>query len=149
MAGLARQALSATLRYLWTLPNTLIGACFVPLAYLSGGRVKPVEGILEVHGRAIAWLLRRFVPLAGGAAAITLGHIVIGRDEADLERCRSHEQAHVRQYERWGPFFLPAYFAAALVARLKGGDAYFDNPFERQARDESKVHGSRGPDVTT
>ena len=53
------------LTYLWALPNTLLGALFVPVALLSGGGVRLVEGV-EVHGRALAWLLRRAVPLAGG-----------------------------------------------------------------------------------
>lgn len=122
------------LAYLWALPNTLLGALFVPVALLSGGRAQLVEGVLEVHGRALAWLLRRAVPLAGGAAAMTLGHVVLGRDAAALARCRLHEQAHVRQYETWGPFFLPAYFLASLLAYLRGGNPYWDNPFERDAR---------------
>ncbi len=123
-----------TLAYLWALPNTLLSVPFVLAALLSGGRVRLVEGVLEVHGRAIAWLFRRAVPLPGGAAAMTLGHMVLGRDAAALERCRVHEQAHVRQYETWGPFFLPAYFIASLFAYLRGGNPYWDNPFERDAR---------------
>ena len=122
------------LAYLWTLPNTLLGAPLVPVALLSGGRVRLVEGVLEVHGRAIAWLLRRAIPLAGGAQAITIGHVVLGRDAAALDRCRAHEQAHVRQYEVWGPFFIPAYFIAGFLAYLRGGNPYWDNPFERDAR---------------
>ena len=126
------------LAYLWAWPNTLLGAPFVPVALLSGGRVRLVEGVLEVHGRAIAWLLRRAVPLVGGVQAMTLGHVVLGRDAAALDRCRVHEQAHVRQYETWGPFFLPAYFAAGLLAYLRGGNPYWDNPFERDARRAEK-----------
>ena len=33
---------------------------------------------------------------------MTLGHVIIGRDPLCLEFCRDHEQAHVRQVERWG-----------------------------------------------
>jgi hypothetical protein len=40
---------------------------------------------------------------------------------------------HVRQYERWGPLFIPAYFAASGWAWWKGGHAYLDNPFEVEA----------------
>ena len=65
---------------------------------------------------------------------MTLGHVVLGRDAAALDRCRVHEQAHVRQYEAWGPFFLPAYFIAGLLAYLRGGNPYWDNSFERDAR---------------
>lgn len=122
------------LMYLWALPNTLLGMPFVLLALLSGGGVQLVEGVVEVHSRAIAWLLQRAVPLAKGAQAVTLGHVVLGCDAAALDRCRRHEQAHVRQYERWGPFFLPVYFFASLLAYLRGGHPYWDNAFERDAR---------------
>ncbi|MEZ6196296.1 MAG: hypothetical protein R3F20_11320 [Planctomycetota bacterium] len=98
-----------------------------------GGGARVVAGVLEVHGGGVSWGLRRLVPLPGGAAAITLGHVVLGRDAATLERTRRHERVHVRQYERWGPFFLPAYFAASLAARGRGGNAYRDNRFEREA----------------
>ena len=45
----------------------------------------------------------------------------------------THEMVHVRQYERWGPFFIPAYLACSLGLWLAGKDAYRDNPFEREA----------------
>ncbi|MDO8964417.1 MAG: hypothetical protein Q7W30_08015 [Coriobacteriia bacterium] len=48
-----------------------------------------------------------------------------------------HEHVHVRQYERWGPFFLPAYAISSLVQLARGGDPYRDNRFERQAYAES------------
>ncbi|HUF09943.1 MAG TPA: hypothetical protein VMO47_11520, partial [Rhodothermales bacterium] len=106
----------AVLKYLWALPNTFLGALFMPMAILSGGKVRFIDGVLEVHGRAISWLLRTAVPLRGGASAITLGHVVLGRNEALLECCRDHERVHVRQYEYWGPLFLPAYFIAGILA---------------------------------
>ena len=43
------------------------------------------------------------------------------------------ERVHVAQYERWGPFFVPAYFAACAVAWVRGHNAYFDSHFEREA----------------
>ena len=119
--------------YLWTAPNTLLGLLLVPVAWCSGGTIELVHGVLEVHGRFIAWLLRRMVPLPGGAAALTLGHVVIGRDTPTLAACRRHEAVHVAQYERWGPFFIPAYFMASAIAYLRGGDPYRDNVFERAA----------------
>ena len=118
---------------LWTSPNTALGLCFVPAALLSGGRVRRVEGVLEVHGPAVAWLLRWGSVLPGGVAAVTFGHVVVGRDAQTLDRTRRHERVHVRQYERWGPFFLPAYLLASVAALARGGDAYRDNRFEREA----------------
>ena len=121
------------LRYGWALPNTLLGLLFVPVALASGGAVRRTDGVLEVYGGAVSWLLRHVIPLEGGAAALTLGHVVLGRDGATLAQCRMHELVHVRQYERWGPAFIPAYFLASLVAFLRGGDPYLDNPFEKEA----------------
>ena len=65
---------------------------------------------------------------------MTLGHVIIGLDPGALEFCRDHEQAHVRQVERWGGLFIPAYLAASLLAWWQGGHYYFDNWFERDAR---------------
>jgi hypothetical protein len=71
--------------------------------------------------------------------AITLGHVVLAQSEADLVRTRAHERIHVRQYERWGPFFPALYLVASLIAFLEGGDAYFDNRFEREAREAAPM----------
>ncbi len=64
---------------------------------------------------------------------MTLGHVVLGRDPAALDQSRAHERVHVAQCERWGVAFLPAYACASALAWLRGGDAYFDNAFEREA----------------
>jgi hypothetical protein len=66
---------------------------------------------------------------------MTLGHVVLGRDEDALDLSRDHERVHVRQCEQWGPFFVPAYFTGAFLAWWRGGNAYRDNPFEREAYD--------------
>jgi hypothetical protein len=62
-----------------------------------------------------------------------LGHVVLGRTGHCLDSCRTHELVHVRQYERWGPLFIPAYVACSVFIWFRGGDAYRDNPFEREA----------------
>ena len=64
---------------------------------------------------------------------MTLGHVVLGLDRAAHRRTRRHERVHVRQCERWGPLFLPAYLLASAYLWLKGRSAYYDNPFEREA----------------
>ena len=64
---------------------------------------------------------------------MTLGHVVLGRDLHCLESTRAHERIHVRQVERWGPLFLPAYALASLMAFSRGGHPYHDNVFEREA----------------
>ncbi len=124
------------LKLLWALPTTCVGLLFVPLALVSRGKLQLVNGVLEIHGGAVRWSLLNCVPLEGGASAMTLGHVVIGLDPAALDRTRAHERVHVRQAERWGPLFIPAYLLAAAWQRLRGRDSYHDNPFERQARNE-------------
>ncbi len=64
---------------------------------------------------------------------MTLGHVVVGRDPGCLERTRAHEREHVRQFECWGPAFIPAYVIASLVAAARGGHYYRDNAFEHRA----------------
>jgi hypothetical protein len=92
-----------------------------------------VDGVIEAHGPAIAWALTHLTVLAGGASALTLGHLVMGRDSSTLRSTRVHERVHVRQYEQWGPLFFPAYLAASAWAVTWGGHFYLDNWFERQA----------------
>ena len=120
--------------YAWALPTTAVGLPFLPLALLSrNGGARVVDGVLELHGGAVAFFLRRCTLLRGGASAMTLGHIVLGRDEHLLQVTRDHERVHVRQCERWGPLFIPAYLLASLLVLLRGGRPYEDNPFEREA----------------
>jgi hypothetical protein len=81
-------------RYLWTAPTTAVGAPLLLAALVSGGGVEWVDGVLEVHGGLVDFYLRRVVGLVlkGGASAMTLGHIVVGRDRAALEATRAHER---------------------------------------------------------
>jgi hypothetical protein len=119
--------------YIWAAPNSLLGVLFVPLALLRGGRVRVVQGALEVHGGWCEIFLRRCTLLKGGASAMTLGHVILGRDQLCLDHCRVHEHVHIRQAERWRPLFIPAYLSASLWAWLSGRNPYRDNYFEREA----------------
>jgi hypothetical protein len=118
--------------YVWAAPTTAIGLAMM-LVGLWRVRVHVVDGVLEAHGPALAWLLRHLALMPEGAAAMTLGHVVIARDAQSLESTRAHERVHVRQCELWGPLFVPAYLAASLWALLRGRDFYFDNWFEVEA----------------
>ncbi|NTV05264.1 MAG: hypothetical protein HGA59_01975 [Chlorobiaceae bacterium] len=124
--------LTTFLRYIWAFPNTVIGLLLLLPSLFSGGRVRRVQGVLEITGRAPAWVLQH-IPFSEPVTALTLGHVVLGADEETLEWWRSHELMHVRQYERWGPFFIPAYFFSSFAAHLKGKDSYLDNRFEAEA----------------
>lgn len=123
--------------YLWALPTTLLGLLFLPVALATGGGMRCVSGIAEVYGGAVAWFLRHCTLVNGGASAMTLGHIVLGVDPDRLDAVRAHELVHVRQCERWGPLFVPAYLLTSLWALLRGRRPYLDNAFEIQARERS------------
>lgn len=115
------------LGYLWASPNTLFG---IAIGLILGGRFQFVDGVLEVHGRRVAKVLARMlVP----ALALTMGHVVFGRDAAALAVTRRHERVHVHQYAIWGPFFLPAYLGISLWLYITGRDGYHGNPFEIEA----------------
>jgi hypothetical protein len=120
-------------RYLWAFPNTLVGLVVLPFVPLTRGHAQIVGGVLELHGGIVSWLLRHVVPLRGGALAMTFGHVVWARDQASLAETRLHERAHVRQCERWGPAFIPAYLVASLWGALSRRGAYAGNYFECQA----------------
>jgi hypothetical protein len=119
--------------YLWALPNTLVGLIFLPLVLLTGGRASIRDGVLEICGGAADIFLRRCTLLKGGASAMTLGHVIIARDQQCLDMSRGHERIHVRQCERWGPLFIPAYLLLSMWMLCSGRRAYLDNPFEREA----------------
>jgi hypothetical protein len=133
------------LAFVWAFPTTLLGLIMATLTLITGGTAKVVDGVLEASGGASTFYLRRVVGLflPGGASAMTLGYVVIGRDAESLELTRPHERVHVRQCGRWGPFFVPAYFLASALALAMGRRPYRDNFFERQAFSESKCRSSK------
>jgi hypothetical protein len=129
--------------YLWSSPTTLLGLFFLHPTLFTGGRARVVNGVLEIHGGLTTFFLEKCTLLPGGASAMTLGHVVLGRDQSSLDRTRAHERIHVSQCETWGPFFLLAYGLASASAFLRGKDAYLDNRFEIEARDASLYIRSR------
>ena len=131
MSGIPPRALV----YLWALPTTAVGLLAFVLGSIAGRstRYQIVDGVLEVHGGFVEWFLANATLREHGASAMTLGHVGLGRDELALDLTREHERVHVRQCERWGMLFLPAYVLASVIVFLRGGRAYLDNPFEREA----------------
>ena len=134
------------IRYLWASPASLVGLAGATVAFACGARAHYLDGVLEVGGGRLRALLRN-VPMLDGFEAITLGHVVIGLDDAALERSRAHERVHVAQYERWGVLFFAAYLGSSLIAFLQGRDPYHDNRFEREAcsRAAAAAHSSAAP----
>jgi len=118
------------LRYAWAFPVTALGLLVALLTFLTRGSLQRRDGTLEIHGGFSRRLLRFF-----NAYALTLGHVILGTSPLVLAAYRVHEREHVRQCERWGIFFLPAYGLASLWAWLKGGHYYHDNGFEVRARE--------------
>ena len=112
------------IRVLWAAPWSVFGA----LLGLTFRSRRMHRGVVLCEGaswpRRVGWRYR----------AITFGHVVLCVDEID-DLTFAHELAHVRQYERWGPLFVPAYLFASLAARLRGNNAYRDNHFEVAARE--------------
>lgn len=128
-AALARPFAQRVLAYSWAAPYSLLGLAFGLLAMPFGARAQLRQGAVEFWlGKGLPGLRPPF-----GFTAITFGHVILGMDEATLAAVRSHEQVHVRQYERWGPLFGPAYLLSSLVQLLRGRRPYRDNRFEREA----------------
>lgn len=113
--------------YVWASPYTVLGLL---VGIILGGKPRLIDGVLEIHSKRIAWLLTH-MPVR--AAAMTIGHVVLGQTELHLDRTRVHERVHVRQFERWGIAFGPAYVLASAICYLRGQDFYQDNPFEVEA----------------
>ena len=130
MAQISRIALQVWF-YLWVFPNSLVGLTVGLLGVLTGGKANWKRGCLEFHGGLVTWALKR---LGGaGVLAMTLGHTIIGQTPQGLAIARDHEHVHVRQYQRWGPFFIPAYLSCSAWLWFQKKDIYRGNPFEVEA----------------
>jgi hypothetical protein len=124
-------------RYLWAAPATLVGLVLAGVARALGARTAVRDGALEVGGGRLVKLLHK-LPRAVHFGAITFGHVIVGVDQAALDRSRAHEHVHVRQYEKLGVFFFPAYIGSSLRQLFAGRHPYADNRFEREANRLSK-----------
>lgn len=121
-----------TLRYLWAAPYTALGLLLGAVAVLFGATLRRHHGVIEVYGGTVGAAVAG-LPHAFRFSATTLGHVILAVDRSTLAQLRFHEHVHVRQYERWGPLFLPAYVLSSLVQLLRGRNPYRENHFERQA----------------
>jgi hypothetical protein len=125
-----RHLLHKSWRYLWPAPVSAAGLVLSAIALCAGARARRVHGVLEVGGGAAG----RWVGRHSHVQAITLGHVVLGVDAQALALWRTHEHAHVAQYERWGAWMLVRYAVTSWQARRQGWDAYVHNALEREAR---------------
>ena len=120
------------LKYAWAAPNTAVGLVLGLIGWLSGASARLNNGTVEFAGGRL-FSQAALLPPGYSFCAITFGHVIIAADGPTLIAARRHEEMHVRQYERWGPFFVPAYLLSSVVQIMRGGNAYRDNYFERQA----------------
>lgn len=105
----------------WACPVTLVG-----LLVGAGGVARPrrVGGVLLFAPvRGVTGAAMR----AGGFSAGAFGHVVVALGDPDRS-VFAHELAHVRQAERLGPLFAPAYLGLLAVYGYRG------HPLERAAR---------------
>ena len=123
------------LAILWASPNSVLGLAVGCLGLLTGGSTQMRSGCIEFYGGSTTWLLAR-TPVK--AIAMTLGHVILGQSSECLDLARRHELVHVRQYERWGPAFLPAYLFCSFWLWMNRREAYRNNPFEIEAYNESE-----------
>jgi hypothetical protein len=115
------------------LPYTLLG---IGLARLAGAQTRSIATItLAYGGRLPRWLALH--PL-GHMDAVTIGNVVLARDNQVLRRTLTHELAHVRQFHTWGLLFPFAYSAASVWSLLRGRGLYWGNVFEVAARKAEK-----------
>ena len=121
-------ALVRVVGFMWTLPNTVIGMLLGLLTF-QVPRTAPGALVFDRRPRGVSApplsriVFRRFT-------AITFGHVILGRAPVDPALLR-HELAHVRQYDRWGPLYMPVYGALYLFY------GYARHPFELAAMREA------------
>lgn len=121
-------------RIFWASPNTLLGLIIGGVGLCFGGSARIRGRAIEFYEGGTKWFIQR-LPHGQFTLALTLGHTILGQTDASLDISRKHENVHILQYERWGPFLLPVYFLSSVYMWLVGRRFYRDNPFEREAYD--------------
>ncbi|MBU6173132.1 MAG: hypothetical protein KGQ60_04975 [Planctomycetes bacterium] len=119
--------------YLWVGPWTLIGLAIGFLPGVGQRRIRFHRGTVGIYGPGVERLLLR-APVVGGASAMTIGHTILACNESIWRETFKHEFVHVRQYQWFGPFFVPAYLLESFWQWIRGRNPYSDNRFEVQAR---------------
>ncbi|MFL5767745.1 MAG: hypothetical protein ACJ758_07870, partial [Actinomycetota bacterium] len=95
------------LGFVWTLPNTLLGLVAGSLTF-QWPRVMEGALVFDRGPRGLTSLMRSF-----DRTAMTVGYVIVSSEPVEGTLLR-HEQHHIRQYDRWGPFFIPAYLLLAI-----------------------------------
>jgi hypothetical protein len=95
------------LGFVWTLPNTVLGLL---AGALTLQRPRVVEGALvfDRSARGLTAVMRSL-----DRTAMTVGYVIVSSEPVKGTLLR-HEQHHIAQYRRWGPFFIPVYLLLAI-----------------------------------
>ena len=118
----------------WTSVNTMLGFFYG----MFSGMVAAISGndfTISYGGGSMRFSGSDLPFMHGETKAVTIGNTTHYRT-GSLSRARSrcivleHEAWHVRQYQRWGPLFLPVYAATSLV---EGYDNWMERAAQRAA----------------
>jgi hypothetical protein len=130
----AWRAASRLLRTAWrALPGDLLGLLVIRACGIHGisrqVRVGDMTAYLVEQPNVGRYLDHGAMPIR----AQTLGRYIFAREPLSPEFVE-HEVEHVRQWERLGPLFLPAYLASSVSALVRRRHPYWTNRFELAAR---------------
>ena len=142
-----RRVIRAGIRDVWrALPGDLLGlgimlGCGIdaPTRRVEAG---DVIAVLVEDPRIERWFRAHLIPVQ----AQTLGHFVFARGPVPPE-ILAHECEHIRQWSRFGPFYLPLYFGSSVLTWLRGRQPYWDNRFEAAARRRADDQAARPRDA--
>jgi hypothetical protein len=109
------------LGFVWTVPNTVLGLVLGAFTFQLP-RAHAGAFVFDGSPRGLTSLLR-----AMGRTAMTVGFVIVAAVPVE-GTLLAHERHHIRQYSRWGPFFIPVYLALAIPY------GYRRHPMERAAR---------------
>ena len=97
-------------------------------------RYGDVTAVMVEDPRVERWFRAHLIPVR----AQTLGRYVFALGRVP-EPILAHEVEHIRQWSRFGPLYLPAYFGSSAAAWLRGRRPYWDNAFEAAARHRAEL----------
>ncbi len=123
-----------SLRHAWrALPGDLMG-----LAVMRGCGIRSPSRVVDAGGVSAVLVEHPKVGRYFGAQmmpvqAQTLGCYVFARGPIPGHTLE-HEVEHIRQWQRFGPFYLPLYFGSSVFELLRRRRPYWDNAFEVAAR---------------
>ena len=129
------------------LPGDLLGLMVMRGCGIAAATREVAAGdvavVLVEDPRVGLWFRAHLIPLR----AQTLGRYVFARETVPTD-ILAHECEHIRQWGRFGPFYLPLYFGSSALALLRGRRPYWDNAFESAARARAERDMATSGDAT-